>query len=180
LRRRSALALSSKVLETSLCDTKGVIELSFMSNANHRKPYVSSPAEKRRLADIKILLNAIRTLSIEEPVKKRILVHVVWEIAFATGNTQVSFMGRYRSAKVVSQSGLPIQRDHINKKAALIAALLGPSPDLEAIIERAQCCVVTDDEHAQLGAVGTKIDGWERYLAAGISVYDMATDSKVV
>ena len=154
--------------------------MSFTSNANHRKSYVSLPAEKQRLADIKILLDTIRTLPIEEPIKKRMLVHVVWEIAFATGNTQGSFMGRYRSAKVINQSGLPIQRDHINKKAALIAASLGPSPDLEAIIECAQCCVVTDDEHAQLGAVSAEIDGWERYLAAGISVYDMATGSKVV
>ncbi len=89
-------------------------------------------------------------------------------------------MGRYRSVRVINKSGLPIQRDHINKKAALISELLGPSPDLDAIIERAQCCVVTDDEHAQLGAVSAEIDGWDRYRAAGISVYDMMTGSKVV
>jgi hypothetical protein len=89
-------------------------------------------------------------------------------------------MGRYRSTAVVNQSGTPIQRDHINRKPALIAELLGPSPDLEAIIERAQCCVVTNAEHAKLGAVSAGIGGWDRYLAAGISVYDMATGNKVV
>jgi hypothetical protein len=175
------MGLTPWVATVDTCsNTKGVSEMSYTSNANHRKPYVSSPLEKQRLADIEILLDAIRSLPIEEPLKKRILGHIVWEVAFATGNTQGSFMGRYRSAAVVNQPDTPIQRDHINRKAALIAELLGRSPDLEAIIERAQCCVVTDAEHAKLGAVSAGIDGWDRYLAAGISVCDMATGNNVV
>ena len=96
----------------------------------------------------------------------------LWQVAFVTGNTQSKFMGPYRSEAVITQPGLKIQRDHAHRRATLVSELLRPSPDLDSIIDRAQCCcIVTEDEHRRLAAVA--IDGWERYAAAGIVVYDM-------
>lgn len=121
-------------------------------------------------------MDTIRLLLIGESLKKRMLVHAIWEVAFATGNTQRAFFGRYRTESVIRQVGLEIQRDHVYRKETLIRELLGASPDLGKIIERATyCCVVTKDEHARLSHRG--IDGWERYRVAGIKVYDMACEA---
>jgi len=100
------------------------------------------------------------------------LDRALWQVAFVTGNTQSKFMGPYRSETVITQPGLKIQRDHAHRRATLMSELLGPAPDLDSVIDRAQCCcIVTEDEHRRLAAVD--IDGWERYAAAGIVVYDM-------
>ena len=40
-------------------------------------------------------------------------------------------------------------------------------------------CVVLEDEHRELCALGDRFAGWDRYKSAGIEVYDMAT-SKLV
>ena len=123
-------------------------------------------------------MDAIRLLNITESLKKRMLVHAIWEVAFATGNTQRAFLGRYRTEGVIREVGLEIQRDHVYRKEMLVRELLGVSPDLGNIIERATyCCVVTKAEHAKLDHRG--IDGWERYRAAGIKVYDMAGETRV-
>jgi hypothetical protein len=96
----------------------------------------------------------------------------LWQVAFASGNTQSKFLGPYRSEAVITQVGLKIQRDHAHRRATLLSEPLGPSPDLDSIIDRALCCcIVTEDEHRRLAAL--TIDGWERYAAAGIVVYDM-------
>jgi hypothetical protein len=96
----------------------------------------------------------------------------LWQVAFATGNSQSKFMGPFRTEAVITQVGLKIQRDHAYPRAALLAELLGPSPDIDSIIDRAQCCcVVTEEEHRRLLAIA--IGGWARYAAAGIVVYDM-------
>ncbi len=36
----------------------------------------------------------------------------------------------------------------------------------------ALACVVTNDEHQRLTAVGENLQGWDRYIAAGVDVYD--------
>jgi hypothetical protein len=78
---------------------------------------------------------------------------------------------------VIRQTGLKIQRDHVYQRKTLLQELLGPSPDLERIIGRAQCCVVvTADEHNRL----SRTDGGEKYRIAGIAVYDMLDETTVV
>jgi hypothetical protein len=151
----------------------------FLSSHRHCDRYRTPDSLPKQVAEIKILLSAIRLLPISEPLKKRMLVHAIWEVAFATGNTQRSFLGRYRSESVVRQVGLNIERDHIFRKETLIRELLGPSPDLDRIIERAHCCVVTRDEHERLSRVDEEVEGWERYRAAGITVYDMLDQTKM-
>lgn len=148
--------------------------MSRTTHPKHHSAYVPAPNLFGDLKDIRILLDSIRTLKISQPIKKRMLVHALWEVAFATGNKQSSFFGRYRSEGVLRHMGLKVQRDHIFRKEMLTEQILSPSPDLDAIIARAECCLVTEDEHSRLGAVDKNVDGWERYRRAGITVYDMA------
>lgn len=148
--------------------------MALTSSIKHQRQYIPSRSLQSDLADIKVLLGCLRKLEIAQPIKRRMLVHGLWQIAIATGNTQSSFFGRYRSEGVIRETGLKIERDHIYRKENLIEQLLEGDPDLDAIIARAQCCVVTQPEHDRLGAVDKRIDGWERYRVAGITVYDMA------
>jgi hypothetical protein len=127
------------------------------------------------MADIRLLLDTVRQVKIAVPLKKRMLVHVIWEVAKATGN----FYGRYRSEGVIERGGDPIQRDHIYKKSTLVEELLSPSPDLDRVMGRALCCIVTKKEHDRLHDIDKKRDGWDRYRAAGIVVYDMLDQTRM-
>ena len=147
----------------------------FLSGRGLRNRYVPPGSLRRQLAEIELLLDRIRLIPIAEPLKKRMLIHAIWEVAFATG----SFLGRYRSESVIRQVGLPIQRDHICRKETLVQELLGRPPDVERIIGRAHCCVVTKDEHKRLSRVGGEIEGWERNLVAGTTVYAMLDQTKM-
>ena len=94
-------------------------------------------------------------MRISTPLKKRMLVHGIWEVAKATGD----FRGRYRSEGVIRTSGVRIQRDHFYKKSALVEKFLSTSVDIDLIIKQAQCCVVTADEHKRLHKIDQQLDG---------------------
>jgi len=145
------------------------------SKLKHQQRFIESADTSQRLADIRMLLSTLCQLDIGLAVKKRMLVHGLWQVAMATGN----FCARYRSAAVMKTVGVKIRRDHIYKKEALVAKLLAPNPNIEKIIERARCCIVTIKEHDRLHDVDESLDGWDRYRAAGIVVYDMLDGSKI-
>ena len=142
-----------------------------LSTTAHARPYIESPKTALRLAQIKILLESILQLEIDRALKKRMLVHSLWEVARCTGN----FAGRYRSDDVIRTVGVRIQRDHIYRKSALVDELLLPSADIDSVISHAICCVVSIDEHRRLHLVNAGLDGWDRYAAADIVVHDMLT-----
>ena len=143
-----------------------------LSTKAHAKNYTEALDLSQRLADIRLLLDSIRQMEIAEPLKKRMLVHGVWEVARASGN----YYSRYRSERVRNTVGEPIQRDHIFKKRTLVEELLSPSPNLDKILDQAQCCIVTKNEHDKLHDIDNNLDGWDRYREAGILVYDMLHD----
>jgi hypothetical protein len=147
----------------------------FLSKATHQKRYFQTEATAARLEDVKTLLDMLRGLPVALPLKKRMLAHGIGEVAKATGD----FCGRYRSEAVIRNPGQKIRRDHIYQKRTLVEELLGPAPNIDSIIERACCCIVTEEEHVKLHALSPKLDGWERYRAAGIVVYDMQNESPV-
>ena len=149
--------------------------MAFLSKAAHQKRFIETQTTVAQLSDVKTLLNALRCIPVALAMKKRMLVHGIWEVAHATGD----FLGRYRSEAVIRNPGQKIQRDHIYQKRTLIEELLGPSPDIDSIVERACCCVVTEEEHGKLHTVSRRLDGWERYKAAGVVVYDMKTETRV-
>lgn len=147
-----------------------------LSTSSHANLYVESSDLVQRLADIKLLIDSIRQMEIGTPLKKRMLVHAIWEIAKASGN----FCSRYRSDRVIQNPGFRIQRDHIFKKSTLVEELLSPTPDIDRVMEQALCCIVTRDEHERLHGIDVNFDGWDRYRDARISVYDMLDKTQVV
>jgi len=114
-------------------------------------------------------------MEIDHILKKRMLNIGIWQVAWASGD----FYSRYRSAAVISTPGLTIQRDHIYQKKLLVQRLLSTDVDFDSVIAHSQCCIVTLDEHRSLHQVNGGLDGWDRYQAAKIQVYDMV-DKKPV
>jgi hypothetical protein len=169
-------ALDDRALGFEL-DALELIEMPICSTPKHRNRYVPAATLPQQLAEIKILLDALRLLPIARPLKKGMLDWALWQVTFATGNTQKEFLGRWRSESVIRQVGLKTERDHVYQRKTLLEGLFSSSPDLDGIIARAQCCVVvTADEHRSL----SRIDGGEKYRIAGITVYDMLYETKVV
>jgi hypothetical protein len=132
--------------------------MGFESLQKHQQRYVVPHDLQQRLPDIRTALAAITVLPIGATLKKDLLDELLWQVTYATGNTQKKFMGPYRSERVITEVGLPIERDHVYQRKTLLQLLLGPAPDLDEILKLAQCCVVlTADEHRRV----SDIDGVE-------------------
>jgi len=91
-----------------------------LSGPKHRNRYVPPADLQHRLGDVKIALDAIRLLPIAIPLKKDLLDELLWQVTFATGNTQSKFMGRYRGARVIGEVGVLIERDHVYQRKNLL------------------------------------------------------------
>ena len=166
-----------RALRSAFCNGKLRV-MPFLSDAKHCGLYTSSPTLVQELEDIGVVIETLRQLPIATRLKKGMLDAALWQVVFATGNTQKKFMGPYRGETVITRPGLKIQRDHAYRRVTLLSELFGPSPDLDSIIDRAQCCcIVTEDEHRRLTAID--IDGWDRYTAANIVMYDMRHGRRV-
>jgi hypothetical protein len=150
-----------------------------LSKPSYSERYIESQDTVKRLADIKLVLKTTRGLPIGDRLKRTLLSQAIWQVAHATGN----FRGRYRSENVIRQSGLEIERDHIYPKTRLIEQIMSASDNLDdvldQVIQRARCCTVSADEHERLHDFDSELDGWNRYEAAGIVVYDMLTVSRM-
>ena len=65
-----------------------------------------------------------------------------------------------------------LRHEHVLTRKELVAAMLAAPDQAGEILQSAIACTVTADEHRRLGAVGEDIRGWERYVAAGVDVFD--------
>lgn len=70
-----------------------------------------------------------------------------------------------------------IRHEHVFTRKSLVEEMLARPEKVEEILrEKAIACVVTKDEHVRLTRFDKTHSGWDRYRAAGISVFDVATD----
>jgi len=77
--------------------------------------------------------------------------------------------------------GVKIQRDHVMRKEGLISRLLNGDETTRDILKGTVHRVVTEEEHKCLTLFDKQnksIDGWKRYEACKIEVYDFAGDKK--
>lgn len=147
------------------------------STESHRKLFVEPPGLNEKLQDVEKLIKGLIALNLNLPLKKRMLVHAIWEVATSSGN----FKGRFRSRGVVTQVGVKIQRDHVFQKKGIVERLIHFPDQIPEILTDAVCCVVTEGEHRVLTAYSKKnphVDGWQRYSEAGITVFDMLTGNE--
>jgi hypothetical protein len=142
------------------------------------KPYAQRADFDMRLADVKKVISTLLQLDINLPLKRRLLVHSVWEVTKLSGD----FKGRYRSRGALV-SGVEIQRDHVVQKARIVERLLVSPGQVDTILGEVVHCVVTKEEHERLTAysrMNPDVDGWERYKGAGVEVLDMLTGEQLI
>ena len=142
-----------------------------LSTERHRRPYKQREDAEQRLRDVESLLRTITTMPLHLQTKRMMLNRVLWLVVELTGN----FYCQYRSAGVLRNMGVRIQRDHVFPRKHLVEELLGHEPDFSSIVKQAQCCVVTHEEHQLLTQVPQDIVGWDRYKQAGVQYHDMLT-----
>lgn len=116
--------------------------------------------------------------------RRRLLREAIWYRTEGGGKYKV----RYRSvgvltledANVVKQWWKHLRHEHVAPRAALVAEMLAHPDRVDEVIRKAVACIVTPAEHDQLKPFDATHYGWERYLAASIDVYDMATLTLVI
>jgi hypothetical protein len=142
-----------------------------ISEPKHRKPFRPRADLSQRLTDIVTVLAAIRPLEIHPATKREMLDRALWLVAELSGD----FAPRHRSDGVLRTLGVKIQRDHVFPRSNLIADILNGQEPLQQIVERAVCCLVTEDEHRRLSLAPPEAVGWDRYRIAEVEVRDMST-----
>lgn len=83
---------------------------------------------------------------------------------------------RRRSAE--QRSLKKLNHEHVLPRKWLREQMKADPSRCEEIIASAIGCVVTREEHERLttaSRLNPELQGWERYQAAGVAVYDMAT-----
>ena len=67
-----------------------------------------------------------------------------------------------------------LSHEHVHERAQVVAKLLEPASDINAVLRASHACVVTKAEHKAL-SVKSSAAGWMRYVAAGVHPIDLAT-----
>ena len=142
-----------------------------ISELKYRKPFKARVDLDQRLAEIVMVIAAIRTLEIHAVTKREMIDRALWLVAELSGN----FSPRYRSDSALRMLGAKIQRDHVFPRSTLIALILEGKEPLRDIIDRAVCCLVTVEEHSRLSIAPPEVIGWERYRFADVIIRDMST-----
>ena len=146
----------------------------------YTRSWVESPDASDHLRSAAALARfAVASDELTDYHQRQLLNNAVWYVTEAAGK----YNTRFRSAGVLwLEAEAPIRKwrselrhDHVTRRAALIRQLMMADADVEAVLRAAVSCVVTKSEHELLSRFDEVMDGWDRYLAAGVDVYDMAT-----
>jgi hypothetical protein len=114
----------------------------------------------------------------------RLLKEAIWYRTEGGGK----YKARYRSVGVltledaggIKQWWKHLRHEHVVPRAVLVAEMLDHPDRIDEVIRKAIACIVTPAEHDLLSPFDATHYGWERYLAASIDVYDMATRTLVI
>jgi hypothetical protein len=110
--------------------------------------------------------------------KKELISVLIWKITEANGKWST----RYRSEGVLDDSECKIQHEHVYTRKFLTEQILQNPSNAEHIVQNAIGCLVTEQEHSKLTAITSsqKLQGWDRYEAAQITIYDMLTGNAFI
>lgn len=140
-----------------------------------KRAWRASPEREEKLQSIRRAVRDVLAMDGVLVSHKRALLNVlIWNL---TGIDGGKWGIRYRSEGVLSDRVATIQHEHVLERKKLIDRLLADPTSCESTLTGAVACLVTAEEHARLRLVDRSLEGWDRYRAAGIVVYDMATGS---
>ncbi|ARD43527.1 hypothetical protein [Colwellia sp. PAMC 21821] len=137
-----------------------------------KQAFISSPKANDKVLSAIEIAKAVIGIDIMEQHKKKILTEVQWLISEAHGK----YTTKYRTAGVLSDSDESVQHEHVFPRKKLSLRILNDPINIEKYLKDVVGCVVTVNEHNLLSIAeksNPELDGWDRYKAAGIVVYDM-------
>ena len=132
---------------------------------------MAKPRPKDIVESAKTAIAGILPLDVLPVHKRELLSTMIWKITEANGKHNL----RYRSEGAVAAPQDDLIHEHVYPRRKLVKQLLQGRPDpqsLDRILEHAVACLVTPDEHQRLEALPKHIEGWNRYRAAAVRVFD--------
>lgn len=100
---------------------------------------------------------------------RELLSTLIWKITEADGKYETPYWSEGFLANPEPNFGI---HEHVFERKKLILKLLDGTLDPYALPQAALACIVTRDEDARLRQVSADVDGWRRYVSAGIKVWD--------
>ena len=147
--------------------------------------YTQHKDTDKRIKSAIMALKALTVLDLYPEHREELLTVCLWKITTADGNANgksKKFKIKFRSEKVIKSLSTPkeknLRHDHVYTRKLLIDRIINNPDKIDDIVKDAIGCVVTKDEHDKLHSVDEKLQGWERYKAAGIKVWDLKEGKK--
>jgi hypothetical protein len=140
------------------------------------KPYQPrSDREARKSSAVALAKGVVSVAGDVRPARlNKALGEAIWEYTEADGK----YGCRYRSAGALAAGDASeFQHEHVVPRQTLIAQMLAQPDRVEDILRTAVGCIVTRAEHAVLNRVDRGLEGWSRYVAAGVRVWDAEQDA---
>jgi len=142
-----------------------------------RKP---SPTPEENIVSAIALAKAILASDAHQNHKEEFLGYCIWKVSEAADKFTVPYWSEGVHALVrqhgslkplLKQKPLIIRHEHVNTRQSLIDRIMHDPTSIERVLrDDVIACLVTTDEHARLS---NKLVGFERYIAAGIRVWDV-------
>lgn len=146
--------------------------------------WTPDPSEDERLLTSAIaVIEFARTSRALHPDHPRRLVNEALWFWTERGRVSRKYQIRYRTPAAVklqadlgmSAAAKHLAHEHVHPRSTVVTHLLRPDANVRATLVVVQGCVVTREEHARLGEFKS-LNGWIRYLKAGIAPLDLETD----
>lgn len=136
---------------------------------------------ERRESALRVIHHMLGLSGVSQAHKKELLSIGLWKWTEAEGFApHAKYHVRLRSLGAIDLENVAkVNHEHVWPRQWIIGQLLGKEEwsleDLRVFLEQyAVACTVTTEEHARLGQ--SRASGWQRYVAAGVKVWDMLED----
>jgi hypothetical protein len=137
-------------------------------------------SENRRRSAV---ASAVALLSAREQITtshlKQLLSISIWKHTECDGK----YKTRYQSIGALTRPQEKLNHEHVVQRKVLVEALLRDPSRCQEIFDSAIACTVLEEEHKkimQIEKTETDLNGWDRYRAANIAVYDLLTRERLV
>lgn len=144
--------------------------------ASLRKPYKRKvDADAQMDSAFEVLQTVLSNPNITKKHKKEVIKIMLWNVSQIDGKYSV----QYRSEGVLHGEDEKVQHEHVVTRKEITDTLLEHPDQVREILSQVLACIVTESEHRKLTLI-KDVRGWERYKKAGIKVFDMVTNERII
>ncbi len=140
-----------------------------------RSNFSESKTASAVLSGVISAVEAIFQTDAPESVKHALFDKACWIVSERFGK----YGTRYRSEDALASKKNEWRHEHVIPRAQLRFVVTRKTMSVSDAFVACEACVVTEEEHRRLHAVGKAYYGWERYAKAGISVIDCSSGEEI-